>query len=454
MPALRVLVIWPPQILSYFNAGHHNLLYSVAGYLRRLPDVGRVDTLDASVESLTWKEVGDRLHQGGYDVVAISNDLDGVDGLTRFTTYARQLAPNARLVTFGRLSGMRPELFTGFDLDAIVGPGDYEPAVAAYVRAVGDGGPPRPGTVPGVWLRTDGEWTPPTAPGAVLTAADWVMPDVTEIPYGAYDWLYRDDRNKFCGIPGRRELVVPAARGCPVGCAYCEVPAVFGRPDRRASVEQVVAYIEESFATLPFEYVAFYAPTFTLDRSWTTRLCERLVERGARYPWKCATTVHHLDEELVALMGRSGCVRVSVGVETLAESGHPALPRLKRKGEDDVEALAAWCERAGIELNCFVIVGLPGTTVADAEAAVARVRAVGGRVRPTMYSPHELLHPGMTADAISLHNRQILPDAAVPDPAERQRAYDIVFGREHHVTRVGEQVPERREAGSTAGTRS
>ncbi|MFB7629971.1 B12-binding domain-containing radical SAM protein [Streptomyces sp. NPDC056149] len=453
MPALRVLVIWPPQVLSYFNAGHHNLIYSVASYLRRLPEVERVDTLDASVESRTWKEVGDLLHQGGYDVVAITNDLDGVDGLTRFLTYARQLAPQARLVTFGRLSGMQPEIFTRFDLDAIVGSGDYEPGVAAFVRAVAEDRAAA-GTLPGVWLRTDGDWAAPAAPGGALSAADWVMPEVSEIPYHAYDWLYRDDQNKFCGIPGRRELVVPAARGCPVGCDYCEVPAVFGKPDRRASVEHVVEYIERSFAELPFEYVAFYAPTFTLNRAWTVRLCEQLVERGARYPWKCATTVHHLDEELVALMGRSGCVRISVGVETLAESGHAALPRLKRKSEDAVEALATWCARAGVELNCFVIVGLPGTSVADAEAAVDRVRAVGGRVRPTMYSPHELLHPGMSVDALSLHNRQILPDGVFPDPAERQRAYDIVFGRERHLTRVGEQVRERRGTDSAASSRS
>ncbi|MGW1835147.1 B12-binding domain-containing radical SAM protein [Streptomyces sp. BBFR2] len=451
MTPLRVLVIWPPQILSYFNAGHHNLLYSVAGYLRRLPQIAQVDTLDASVESLTWKEVGDRLHQGGYDLVAVANDLDGVDGLTRFLSYARHLAPSARVVTFGRLSGMRPELFTRFDVDAIVGPGDYEPAIGAYARAV-HAGRVEPGGVPGVWLRTDGEWHEPATRGEVLSDADWVMPDVSEIPYHAYDWLYRDDQNKFCGIPGRRELVVPAARGCPVGCAYCEVPVVFGKPDRRASVARVVRYIEESFAALPFEYVAFYAPTFTLNRAWTVQLCEELIARGARYPWKCATTVHHLDEELLTLMGRSGCVRVSVGVETLAESGHAALPRLKRKGEDTLEQLARWCESSGVELNCFVIVGLPGTTAEDAEAAIARVRALGGRVRPTMYSPHELLHPDMTPDAISLHNRQILPEGALPGAEERRRAYDIVFGHERRTTRVGEAVPQR--DGTATGARS
>lgn len=443
MPDMRALVIWPPQVLSYFNAGHHLLLYSVASYLRDRAGF-EVDVVDASVESLTWKEVGDRLHQGGYDVIAITNDLDGVDGLPRLISYARELSPNARLVTFGRLSGMRPDLFTRFDLDGIVGPGDYEPAVAEFGELVRHGwAQARP--IPGVHLRIAGSWHEPSGPGTTLPADQWVLPDITEIPYHCYDWLYRDDQNKFCGIPGRMELVVPAARGCPVGCDFCEVPKVFGKPDRRISVSRTLSYIERSFATLPFEYVAFYAPTFTIDRRWVVELCEELVRRGSPYPWKCATTVHHLDEELVRLMAASGCVRVSVGVETLEVEAHPGLPRIKRKSDSEIGALGTWCASVGIELNCFVVVGLPGTSVAGAEETVGQVRELGGRVRPTIYAPHERLTAELSVDEISLHNRQILRDDTISGTDERRRAYDIIFGEERRKTQVGERIPERRE---------
>jgi radical SAM superfamily enzyme YgiQ (UPF0313 family) len=272
-----------------------------------------------------------------------------------------------------------------------------------------------------------------------------VLPDITEIPYHAYDWLYRDDQNKFCGIPGRRELVVPAARGCPVGCHFCDVPAVFGKPDRRLSVSRVLSYIEHSFDALPFEYVAFYAPTFTLDRRWVVELCDELVRRGSPYPWKCATTVHHLDEDLIRLMHASGCVRVSVGVETLEEKAHPTLPRIKRKSDSELRSLAAWCAGTGIELNCFVVVGLPGTSVGGAEETVAHVRELGARVRPTMYCPHERLSAELPVEEMSLYNRQLLRDDTIGEPDERRRAYDILFGQERRKTQVTARIPERRE---------
>ncbi|MFI2207381.1 B12-binding domain-containing radical SAM protein [Streptomyces sp. NPDC020192] len=446
----RVLVTWAPQILSYFNAGHHTPLYSVAGYLRARPGVGHVDVMDYSVESITWKRVADHLFQHEYDVVAVMNDLDGVDGLPRFLTYVREVAPNSRIVTFGRLSGMQPGLFRALDLDGIVGPGDYESGVLDFLGYCD--GSIDAGSVHGVELRIDGQWQAPESAGRMLSPAEWVLPDITEIPYERYDELYRDDQNKFCGIPHRRELVVPTARGCPIGCDFCEVPAVFGRRDRRLSVDRVIRYIEDGFTAMPFEYVSFYAPTFTLDRVWVTELCDELIARGSRYPWKCATTVHHLDQELVALMGRSGCVRISVGVETLDARGAAHLPRLKRKADEAVADLAGWCDRAGIELNCFVIVGLPGTNAASAEETISALKRLGVRTRPTMYCPNERLTEGMTMQDIALHNRQIILDGGRSTAEERRRAYGILFGRSDDLTEVFERIPRHAPArGASVG---
>jgi radical SAM superfamily enzyme YgiQ (UPF0313 family) len=441
--SLRALVVWPPQVLSYFNAGHHTPLYSMAGYLRAQPEFASVEAVDWSVQAVTWKEVADRLHQGQFDLISIMNDFDGVDGFQRLVTYARELAPASRLITFGRLSGLKPEIFQSFDLDGIVGPGDYEAGVHAYAAMMTGG----LSEAPGVFVRIDGKWNGPSRPGRWLPAQEWVLPDVREVPYGVYDWLYRDDQNKFCGIPNRRELVVPVARGCPVGCAFCEVPDVFGRADRRLEVDRVLAYIERCAPEAQAEYVSFYAPTFTLNRRWVIELCDRFLEQRNILPWKCATTVHHLDEELVGHMGRAGCIRISVGVETLDPGGSPALPRVKQKAEGDIERLASWCAGSGIELNCFVIVGLPGTSIAGAEATLARLRSIGARVRPTMYCPTERLAEGMTMAEIALYNRQIIRHE-LPAPEDRRAAYGLLFDEEPNKTKVFERIESR---GADAG---
>lgn len=438
MPPLKALVIWPPHVPSYFNAGHHLPLFMVAGQLRR-QELASVDVLDAGALNATWKDVADQLYQGEYDLIAVMNDYDALDGIGRIARYARELAPRARLVTFGRLSSQIPEFFQRFEFDGVVASGDYEAGVAAYAQAIAVADATPVAALPGVMVRREDAWVAPSGPGVHLPPEDWALPDVREIPYADYDRMYHRDENKFCGIPERRELVVPAARGCPVGCSFCEVPALQGRRERRLSVERTIEYITDAFTRLPFEYVSFYAPTFTLKRAWVEALCERLELMSAPYPWKCVTTVHHLGEALLARMGAAGCVRVSVGLETLDPGGHASLPRAKRSAVDRLEAIAAWCSNAGIELNCFVILGLPGTSVEGTRNTVEQVRRLGARVRPTVYMPIERLSGEMDEAQVAALNRQLFVGEI--DPNHALELYGLLYGFEPSPTRVMEQIP-------------
>lgn len=450
-----VLLIWPPHVPSYFNAGHHSPLYMVAGHLRHMPQTGRVDTCEAGTLSMNWKGIGDLLYQGHYDVIAVMNDFDAVDGLARFAEYVRALSPSSRMITFGRLSSLNPVFFRRFDLDAVVQSGDYECGVAQYVAACSAprSEDARTAGLPGVAVRHGDDWLEPDGHGDRLPPERWVLPDIDEIPYQDYDRFYSRDEYKFCGIPFRRELVVPAARGCPVGCEFCEVPEIFGLRERRLPVDTVIDYIHDSYARHPFEYVAFYAPTFTLDWQWVRELCQRFIEGPVSPQWKCATTVHHLSEDLITLMGRAGCVRISVGLETLEEEGQGGLPRNKRIEAERFRSLAQWCTAAGIELNAFIIVGLPGTSVEGTARTIELARSLGARIRPTMYTPYREMTGRMTTQQVARFNRQLITPEPALDAAGGDRAagrhteadarYAFLFGPEDRLTSVYERIPQR-----------
>lgn len=427
---MKVLVAWPPHVPSYFNAGHHLPVFSVAAYLRAQGH--DVTALDAGALNSTWKDFGQCLVDHRFDAVVLVNDFDVVEGVRRAADYVRALSPSSLLMTVGRLSYQNPGYFRTLPLDAIGVGGDYE-AAAAQALSLREGGRR---ALPGVEVHDGTGWLPPAAPGGRLAPEEWVLPDVTEIPYAAYDNLYADDSNKFCGLPGSRELVVPVARGCPVNCSFCDVPAMQGLAERRLSVERTVAYIEESFRTLPFEYVSFYAPTFTLKKNWVHELCETLGARPRPYPWKCATTLRHLDEELLLAMGAAGCVRVSVGVETFAPTPNGVLPKAKLDAQRRFEQVLEWCRAARIELNCFVIVGLPGTSAEDAAATISHIAAAGARPRPTLYTPYEQMTATMSERELSGFNRQTFVDPAPiigggDDPLDH---LGLVFGRDGYTT--------------------
>ena len=348
---MRVLAIIPPMVPSYFNAGHHLPVFQVGQYLREKIPGAEVTCVDAAALNYTWRDVCHLLADAP-DVVCVMNDLDGIDGFPRFMRYVREFAPRARTVTFGRLSGYIPRFFERYLFDGIVCAGDYESAVCAFLTT------PSTSDVPGVASRRGGTYV--RAPGELALAADeWVFPDVSEIPYSAYDVLYGDDLRKFCGIPERRELVVPIARGCPINCAYCDVPLLQGRKERRVAVEIVLDYIQRCLSTTHFEYVSFYAPTFTLNRRWVLDFCRLKRESGLDIPWKCVTTLSHIDTAILDEMARAGCVRVSIGLETLDPSAAALLPPSKRAVEDDLRGVLHDCAQLGIELNCFLMLGMP-----------------------------------------------------------------------------------------------
>jgi radical SAM superfamily enzyme YgiQ (UPF0313 family) len=262
--------------------------------------------------------------------------------------------------------------------------------------------------------------------GPWLAPEQWVLPDVGEIPYAAYDRLYSDDLNKFCGIPNRRELVVPVARGCPVGCAFCDVPRQQGLRERRLSVESVVAYIHESLKRQNFAYVSFYAPTFTLKRNWVIALCDAFRSADLSVPWKCVTTMAHLDEDLLERMAAAGCVRVSVGVESFAPEAAPFLPKIKQDAKDTFARIAAAAAAVDIELNCFLMFGIPGEPPTLAVATMMALVRAGHRARPTVYTPYDQIRPDSSIAEFDRFNRQTFVGDEL-SPQERAELYAVLY---------------------------
>ncbi len=442
---MKILTMWPPQVPSYFNAGHRLSVFSVAEYLRDAGAGHEVTALDLAALNATWKSMGDVLVSGEYDLVLIANDFDAVDTFSRTVHYIRTLSPRSRIGTFGRLSAVLPKFFTKFDIDFISGDGDPE-LFAAHASAATCGNQDATRTI---WSRdAQGTWLLPLPGDRFLPLAELPLPDVRKIPYGAYDVMYSDDTARFCGIPQRRELVIPIARGCPVNCGFCDIPGREGLKERRMLVQRVIEYIRESLRHVDFEYVSMYAPTFTLNKAWVCEFCAEYTSSGIGLPWKCTTTIHHLDDELTALMGSAGCIRVSVGLETLQPDAHEFLPRAKHIELERFTHFAKSCQRNGIELNCFVILGLPGTTLAGVRKTIEVAEGLGARVRPTVYTDFTAMRAEMSIEDISTFNRQLLGHE-VPE-AEANGLYKVLFNPSAKVTQVFSQIPERGETHAPA----
>lgn len=436
---MRILVCWPPQVPSYFNAGHHLVVFSVASYLRATPGT-HVVAQDLGALNATWKDYADQLRQGEFDVVLVVNDFDVVEGTLRAASYARALLPDCTVATLGRLSHFVPDFFRRPEFDAVVESGDFE-AGAAEVLRWAMCGTNEVQDARGVARRIGNDWVDPASRGEALDPEQWILPDVREIPYSAYDRLYARDANRFCGIPGRRELVVPVSRGCPHGCEFCDVTVIQGPRDRRLSVSRTVEYIRQSMSMGEFEYVSFYSAVFTADSKWMRDLCRSISLMGCLLPWKCTTTLSTLTDDLIREMANAGCVRISVGVETLDEDAWGVLPPVKRAQGLRLNAVADACAASGIELNCFVVLGMPNSSMGGTKKTMDALTALSVRPRPTLYTPYHKMRGSMSPSELSSFNRQIEPCCGLEYEDSLAGIYSILFGRANYLTDVDSRIP-------------
>ena len=435
---MKILITIPPHIPSYFNAGHHLPIFLTAAYLRKhYPDF-IIHTRDLGVLNSTWKDMCDILIQQ-YEIIFVFFDYDEADGCERLVYYKNSISPKSHLVAFGRLVKEIPFFFIKRDFKAAHYKGDYECGLNNYIQFFLNNDLSLQGLVTPSHNKEDlkNMFAPRLEP------EEWVLPDVNEIPYAAYNSLYKNDLNKFCGIPARMELVVPVARGCPVDCFFCDVPKMQGLKERRLSVSTTLNYIRESFDKLPFEYFTFYAPTFTLNRVWVNDFCNQKIQSALPYKWKCVTVLKTLPIELLKIMGEAGCVRISFGIESFDNLGASQLPKIKQNTFLQFQEICRVARECQIEINAFLILGLPGDSPQSMEAMMKICLDQDVRIRPTIYTPYEQLNDEMTVHEISAFNRQIFIPGLLSEE-ETDKFYQLFYNNKlDKPTKVMENIPIR-----------
>ena len=91
-------------------------------------------------------------------------------------------------------------------------------------------------------------------------------------------------------------------------------------------------------------------------------ICNGILEERIKIAWRCETRIQDLNEGLIALMAKAGCIGINMGLESASDS---VLANMKRKVFDLKKAirLIKSCKKHNVEINGFFIIGLPGETI-------------------------------------------------------------------------------------------
>jgi anaerobic magnesium-protoporphyrin IX monomethyl ester cyclase len=161
---------------------------------------------------------------------------------------------------------------------------------------------------------------------------------------------------------------VLASRGCPYQCIFCLLNVVWGNKIRVRSPENVIEELK-ILKSQGAKQIHFHDLTFTLDREWVIRLCNLMLENKLNLLWTCQTRVDKVDLELLKLMKRAGCRSILYGIESLNQE---SLDSLKKGVKvEDVEKALRETKKAGIEIRCSMMLGLPGETKESVEKTIS-----------------------------------------------------------------------------------
>jgi len=148
--------------------------------------------------------------------------------------------------------------------------------------------------------------------------------------------------------------------GCPFTCSYCYNSLYIELYEKlKVRLRSVDSVVEEA-KTLDCDLIFFQDDFFGYKRGWL----EEFNQKWDKRPYHAQMRIETLDDDKIRLLKESGCVSVTIAIESYDEEYRDKV--LNRKMKNDV--IFHNCKKildAGMELRTEQMLGLPNTTFED-----------------------------------------------------------------------------------------
>jgi len=180
--------------------------------------------------------------------------------------------------------------------------------------------------------------------------------NINSIPWADRDIF--DYQNFINSMPKEVGPEFLGSRGCIFDCSYCGAKCVHGKGIRFRDPYDVVMEIKnvvEKYKNI--RLIGFHDNIFTVNLNWLEEFA-KLYGKYVKMPYWCNTRVECIDDKKAALLKKSGCARVHIGVESGSEKIRSVVLNRKMSNEDIINAFLT-VKRFGMKTVAFNMVGLP-----------------------------------------------------------------------------------------------
>jgi len=236
----------------------------------------------------------------------------------------------------------------------------------------------------GTWVSLAAEESLRHADAVVVGEAEYVWPKLlADFCEGRTRGVYRAERwHDLAGLPRIDYTTLPLlkyeafkdswlyrmyfhwpvffSRGCPHGCSYCAVQTYYRRHYRTRPVDEVIEDIR-TIKALGGSRILFFDDNPIGDPEAAKDLFRAMIPLGVKWASQCTIKIAR-DPELLELAARSGCVSLSIGLESLNKESLDSVNKGFNLPEHFARDLAL-IRSKGIQLIALLMVGLDGDTV-------------------------------------------------------------------------------------------
>lgn len=207
-----------------------------------------------------------------------------------------------------------------------------------------------PSNIPNIWLKKEGK--------VVFNEIRPLISDLDILPFPDKD-LFKLEYKDFV----KNYYITASGRGCPYSCTFCynsymnKLYSLKGQYLRRRSVGNVIAELKIAKEKYGIKQITFADDTFNYDYKWLESF-SNVYKDQIRLPYFCFVHPNFINENTVSLLKNSGCVCVSMGLETA--NVHIKKKILHRKESNEVIQMAIRLLRdKGIFIYTNMLFGLP-----------------------------------------------------------------------------------------------
>ena len=193
-----------------------------------------------------------------------------------------------------------------------------------------------------------------------------------------------------------------SARGCPNLCTFCCNAAFSKSVLRLRNPKNFVDELEFLKNEYSFQGFNFWDDTLTISKDHVKNICQEILDRKLDINWYARARVNTVDEEIIKIMRKAGCARISFGIE----SGSPRILKEIKKNITLEQARKAvqLSSESGMIVSLNFIVNLPTETLEDLKMTADLIKEFNQIPNVSASYGFALIYPGTAMELFAKEN--------------------------------------------------